>query len=172
MTAYDWLMSIFGLVVGTFLIVLSLDHSGGLPPELKMSVKHRCRIAEADDRGFTVEYEYAEQQYIYTMLTGDFFLRWGFTPETELSEEARMFISRGRQELELLRKKGYPRDYFFRIEKDKEMDIWFDEVRPEKVCRVWKREDAAKRSVNRAFRTMGICILIPVLLIMISKLSG
>lgn len=172
MTAYDWLMSLFGLSVGSILIILSFDHSGGHPEILRMSVKHKCRIIEADDREFTVEYDYAEGQYIYTMHKSDLFLRYGFTPETELSEDAKMFISRGRQELDLLAKKGYSRDSYCRIEKDKEMDIWFDEIRPEKVFRVWKSEDAAKRSVNRAFRTMGLCIIIPVLLIIISKLNG
>ena len=81
-----------------------------------------------------------------------------------------VYMLRGRNEIDKFLKEGFSYDYYFRIEKGAQVKLWIDEMKPEIVYRVWKNDDKANRSVNRAFRLVGLCFIIPTLLIMYSKL--
>lgn len=170
MTLQDLLMCIFGLAMGTFFLLMSREGPRSVTPELKQRILRKGRIVECDDRAFTVEYEHADEVFYYTMLRRHFFDRYGYTPETKFNDEDYIYMIRGRDEINKFLEKGYSYDYYFRIEKGAQVKLWIDEMKPEIVYRVWKNDDKANRSVNRAFRLVGLCFIIPTLLIMYSKL--
>ncbi len=163
-------MSVFGLAIGTIFLLMSREGLRSVTPELKQRITCIGRIIECDSRAFSVEYEHAGEVFYYTMLRSHFFDRYGYTPETKFNDADYVYMLRGRSEIDKFLKEGFSRDYYFRIEKGAQVKLWIDEMKPEIVYRVWKNDDKANRSVNRAFRLVGLCFIIPTLLVMYSKL--
>lgn len=155
----------------TGILFLGMAHSREKPAVLREWKKARGKIIDSDEYNFKIEYEYSGQVHFYDCRKDEFYLLMGYTPHTVPTAEMAVWAEKQRNIMNRLMRKGYTRDYFFRLCVGKRMLVWCDGDSPEKVYRVWST-DKAERSVARAFRTIGIALIILTVLAAYSEISG
>ncbi len=154
---YDLLMGGFGFLFSLLLIGFGLAFFFDNPAVAKNWKKHTGKVAEADDKSFTIVYG---GTHIYTSDKDGFYDNMGFSPEYPKTADMLTWIKNEREILGRMLYKGYNRENFFRFYEGKKMYVWTAPDNESEVYRIWEDDKPAKRSTGRAFIIAGLFLLL------------
>ncbi len=169
MTARDWAMCIFVLLGAAFCLLIAHDFSRKRLISPKNSRLCKGRITDLDDEAFTVEYTYQHQSYTYTTSRNDYYALFGYRTDIALTPEEKRQLAEEAKMLNRLIQEGYSHDYYFSPHTGMKMLVWIECDNPHYVLRIHNDNDSANRSVGRAFRAVGIFLLLAIVIIVCSE---